>query len=686
MTRTISRCLPTQSVARFLLIACGSAVVLGAAGCERDDSVEQALAKGRRLVSSATAERDDNLSNDAARASEAKGRQGKLAELKAALSPASGEGATAAEKAAANVLLSAGHQDLGDAKRAIVVAETGAALVAIEAARNSLLEWNSVKAREAAARAFDPTKALARHNEALTKAGQDKQAAEANVRRLQGETSALRGQGGRLQADAAAARETIANTLTAAENKSEVEKLAVQREVAAMRAEAARAESEAFRILTRVRELERDTETAALEVQRAERSAALASGSIADLNRQKNDAAKAAEELAKQAAGIAEQLKTQVAELAKFRGASPEAPTEASASAETAYREALKSAGNAGSGGASKVVKLAKGNAALGAASVLLNRARVQGAQADLLEAIGATQPAVPGVDVSAAGALKGAAAKSLEDGRELIKSARGDIEAGGTEKMAAALAALDEVASGKSQLQAVPAAAPTPESPTPAASGANAAATTGDEAAIKVVIGEAIAKSKAKDFAGATGLVHFPTPELSKAFVEVVRATGEASFELDQACIAKFGKTTAEIAAESAGDGAAGMGSMSSIDVTRLAMSDPSSAQVTVTGDTAIVMLKDKATPVTMIKVNGKWMIDSGMPAEVAGMMGPMLSQLKLAAPAMNAAIKKVTEAVKAGEISKAADVPVKVQQEIMQAMMGGMGGPGKKGGGGGG
>lgn len=133
-----------------------------------------------------------------------------------------------------------------------------------------------------------------------------------------------------------------------------------------------------------------------------------------------------------------------------------------------------------------------------------------------------------------------------------------------------------------------------------------------------------------------------------------------QASFKVDQACLAKFGKSLTELARSMPGAGA-----QAGVSPEQIGELDLSQVSVSISGDNAAVSAPGLSTPINMARINGKWLVSEPAIKQAAA-MAPMLKP-------MTDAFEQIAADIESGKIASEAEV----LPALMARMMPGGGAP---------
>ena len=684
---------PTRSSALSLIAAVGLACAAGS--CDRADSAQQTIDAANMSMESLST----SGSNPAA---SVKFRKDALTNIATKLKPVA-EGNESSQSQAASMIVARAKAGLGQLSARDASETEQGFLSQITITRAQLDQWVSQHSTASALLSYDPakdladldTQAAAKFAEAGTeqakKAKQEQVVAEIRARSEQSRAAAKterdREAGIRKQAEGLSQTERESYIVRAAEASRAAD--ALERTAAELSADASKEAPKVDEIANTVDRLQKQVDS----LKRAKDAIQARSAAA-----KKNSAVATTE-----ANAVGSKIKASLDTLAQKREAAG-SPTQ---EALKQYAGAVQSA-KKGTTSSARDVKTAS-SAALGGyqqciGDIYATRARSLALYAGALGAIAQATPAVPGASEIAAKAksVVGELEATTKDGEAAYEEAMAGYEKA-IGSAGDAKAKLEQVKKALQELKdlrthTVKAPEPAPEKPTDAPMDAKPAADAGKPEAAKPMLAEADAKAVEAEVramvrevaaAGAAGnmdkvVAHIVTKtDADKAFLLAAIPLGRAAKSLDAACIAKWGKDLAGLAAASQvpsvkgnpmlgmlatmlGKGN-GVSTMSGQDVDALAIKALSATE-------AEVSTTDAPTATKVVKTDEGWKIS--LPAGSLG--NPMAAQMMPMFKGLTDAFTKAATGTTEGKYATADDMLTELSAQLMGAMGGMMGGPG--------
>lgn len=634
-----------------LVLAAGA---LMAGGCGRDDSGSEAVRKASRNLHAVSG-------GGEARATNAH-QQRLYSEASSAVQAAS-SAMTPAEAAAGGLITARSHAGKS------LVASDAAAEAEAESLRRigrinlALTDYLALRAAASASDQFDTQGAATNFDQLIAEKSRgiaERQTArgrmEERIRSLHAQAEAKFGEA-KVHADRAGELRQRAVKLTAVEATPLIEQAnQARRQEDALRLEGMRLTAQAEQLAPELSEAQLfieqlTTQRATLESNKAQLLA------MAESNRRAGAEARA------KAGEIAAEIDAQLRELRSLRAGEVKTQWEAMiGSLRSAASAAKKSQSDSP---ASAKVMIGQAQHALG--NALWQQALGMKAYASLLSSLAQAQPALPNQGqyqaelnevVAAAKSLATEAATAYDDAKAAYETAptrsaddkarlqrlAEQIDRSARSAEAAAADLFGAIAVEAPAVEAPPAGAPARA--TPAATGE------GPEAAMA----EFLRASREGRFADAASYF-FATDPAAQQVLKASMEIAPAIKKLDDACKAKFGQSMTE-AAQAMGGGAMGGPTAGLTDI------DPATLRYEVRGDTADVLGGPQA--LKMVRVGGRWLIDTSPFAGELAMAAPMVGQFG----GMARAMEELAAEVNAGRYQNI--------QMVMMAMMQKMGGPG--------
>lgn len=533
----------------------------------------------------------------------------------------------------------------------------------------------------------------------------------------------------KLRSDRLAKREAIAQLMSTA--RSETEKLAKQREAAALGKEIdvleqdeVRAQAAAEEATRKVRELAGGPEARPLEAKLGEKLAddptdnepggrlaanareeALTQAGLTDLGRLKAGTAESQAASAALASELGAALGKSISGLKELR-AGPLAMK--SKAAEDGLKAALATLQKAGTGqGPAKQLEAAFN---IRHGDLLLARARGTQLFAELLRE--AAKAGVPGASEAEADGADKVSKDLLAEARGAYSAAKAGFEGipGATavkDNAARQAAILDQLITGDVKKDPAGSSSPAPaggpaaaapggRGPAPAASGD--AAPVGPEAEIRAFLERLIDAGKRDDSAAQLAMFHADGP-LGQPLLGALRPLATASANLSRATRAKFGKSLNQIMTDH--PEITGGSPTSSLSI-GIKSDSTTAAQMQVSpaadGRTATVTEPGAAEPMKLRKIGAEWKVDldamimaslppemAADPAAAAAMAGPMMSMVSGLTTKLSGSFSSLAQRVNSGELATEPTFVEALKKAYTEAMMGMMPGMGDSGMGGG-
>jgi hypothetical protein len=571
----------------------------------------------------------------------------------------------AGEKAAASALLAQSNLNLAEIAKKDVGAAESAAANKIAEVDAQLGHWRRHQAMKAAAESYDPSAELAEI--AKAKAEKDKAIAAERQRKaeLEAQLNELRAKA-KEKMDAVAEREAQYGTLmgqaarvSATDGVPIVEQAnGIKREADLLRMAGTKLEAQAGVIAPQVREADAIVNQLTNQKRDMEATEAALAKSLSDARAEAAAAGASANEAASRIASLATEVES-----------AREAVTAAYDKAEGFYKKAMQNAREAAkdspTGGKALV-----GDTAL--ASGFMSWQKSQGLRlyAAMLDSLARVEPPLSAraTYASKAGEAREAAKAAVTTAAEEMESAKAAFSSvkaqGAARERLDALTALidtainatkDESTNNSPELLGLagmnaPAATMTSAPSGDSAAPAGAAGATSPRATIDAMI----AAVKADDAMAQLNLMAVPE-NVRRAMAPL--AVSQA--RLDKACRAKLGKSFAELARSMPGMEAMGS-SGADFDALRTASGD---IQVQESGDTATATIAGMSQPLTLKKMNGRWLVHSpelDQAGQQIQMMAPMI-------PMLTKAMDAVAADIEAGKLTDAASIMAAMQQKMM-------------------
>jgi hypothetical protein len=423
----------------------------------------------------------------------------------------------------------------------------------------------------------------------------------------------------------------------------------IGRQAAALEVQASTLEAEAEKIAPQSGEvqLEIDRLTSQKELldQAREATVRRADGAKAHAQVTADEAHAAAQKLATLVQGLDEQREKELA---------PQ--TEKALSTYEAAAGAAKKAGTDAKG----TSQMATGGVRQHIGDVQWGRAQGLTAYAEVMEGLAAAQPALPESSKYKASATKARAdaEEALKQATESYKAAKTAYESAGggasvqerIKTVTDRLAEIVKITSGGTEDISDHAATEAPAAPAAETPAATASA---DGDSPRVTLQKLKDMAISGDFSKAAELFALDNEQDREAITQALTLVGKMA-ALDKAMKAKFGSG---LAGEGAPPG------MKASPFEGLAKMDVATIQVTVEGDKATAQIPGESQPTSLVKKNGKWLLDPKNELDPAAR-----AQLAMVAP-LSKAVDEVIADIKSGKLKSAQEV----QAAIAAKMLGG-------------